>query len=173
MTPEFSRPVPLDSISEAPRALAIEANPAERAALASRFGLKSVERLEGELRLLRRAAGIYAEGRLRAEVVQACVVTDEPLPLSLDEEFTIRFAPAGEPAGDEIELSAEECDTVFYEGGAIDLGEALAETMALSLDPFPRSPNADAALKEAGVLSEAEAAPFGALAGLRDKLRNS
>jgi uncharacterized protein YutE (UPF0331/DUF86 family) len=62
-------------------------------------------------------------------------------------------------------------DTVFYSGGAIDLGEAAAETLALALDPFPRSPAAAAALKEAGVLSEEEAGPFGALAGLRDKLK--
>ena len=52
---------------------------------------------------------------------------------------------------DEIELSEDDCDTVFYTGGAIDLGEAAAETLALALDPFPRSPGAAAALREAGV----------------------
>lgn len=170
MTPEFSRPVPLDTISESPRAISVEAGPDERAALAERFGLKSVERLEGDARLFRRAAGIYAEGRVRAEVVQACVVTDAPLPARLDEAFTLRFAPEQEPTADEIELSADECDTVFYSGGAVDLGEALAQTMALALDPFPRSPDADATLKGAGVLGEAEAGPFAALAGLRDRL---
>ena len=53
--------------------------------------------------------------------------------------------------------------------GAIDLGEVAAETMALALAPFPRGPGADAALKQAGVLSEGEAGPFGALAGLLKK----
>ncbi|HEV2747118.1 MAG TPA: DUF177 domain-containing protein, partial [Allosphingosinicella sp.] len=43
-------------------------------------------------------------------------------------------------------------------------------TLALSLDPFPRSPAAAEALKAAGVKSEEEAGPFGALAALRDKL---
>jgi uncharacterized protein YutE (UPF0331/DUF86 family) len=42
--------------------------------------------------------------------------------------------------------------------------------MALSLDPFPRSPNAATVLKEAGVISEDEARPLGALAGLKAKL---
>ena len=64
----------------------------------------------------------------------------------------------------------EKIDTIEIEGGAIDLGEAAAETMALALDPFPRSPNAAAALKKAGVISEEEAGPFGALAGLKAKL---
>ena len=42
---------------------------------------------------------------------------------------------------------------------AIDLGAALADTLALALDPYPRSPSAEAALKEAGVLSEEQAGP--------------
>ena len=79
--------------------------------------------------------------------------------------------PEGSTQGDEVELSEDECDIVFYEGGSIDLGEAAAETLALTLDPFPRSPGAAQALKEAGVISEEEAGPFGALAALRDKLK--
>ena len=56
---------------------------------------------------------------------------------------------------------------VFYEGGAIDLGGAIADTLALSLDPYPRSAGADAALREAGVMSEEQASPFAILAKLR------
>ena len=48
----------------------------------------------------------------------------------------------------------------------IDLGEAAAETVALALDPFPRSPRAADVLRDAGVISEEEAKPKGALAGL-------
>jgi hypothetical protein len=69
-----------------------------------------------------------------------------------------------------IELAEEDLDTVFYTGSALDLGEAAAETLALALDPFPRSPNAAEVLKKAGVISEEEAGPFGALAALKDKL---
>ncbi len=78
-----------------------------------------------------------------------------------------------EPArtDEEVELSETELDVTFYEGAEIDLGEAVAETLALSLDPFPRSAGADEALKAAGVKSEEEAGPFAALAGLRDKLK--
>ena len=49
----------------------------------------------------------------------------------------------------------------------IDLGGAIADTLALSLDPYPRSASADAALKEAGVLTEEQASPFAVLAGLK------
>ena len=64
-------------------------------------------------------------------------------------------------------MAESDCDVVFHDGSAIDLGEAIADTLALSLDPYPRSAGADAALKEAGVLTEAEAGPFAALAKLK------
>ena len=75
--------------------------------------------------------------------------------------------PATAGHDEEIELGESDCDVVFYDGAEIDLGTAIADTLALSLDPYPRSAGADAALKEAGVLTEAEASPFGALAKLK------
>jgi hypothetical protein len=64
-------------------------------------------------------------------------------------------------------------DVVFYDQAAIDVGEAVAETLALSLDPWPRSPDAEAILREAGVKREGEEekGPFAALASLKDKLK--
>jgi len=79
--------------------------------------------------------------------------------------------PAVGGPDEEVELSERELDLIFYDGTAIDLGEAVAETLALSLDPYPRAPNAEEALKAAGVKSEEEAGPFAALAGLRDKMK--
>jgi uncharacterized metal-binding protein YceD (DUF177 family) len=108
---------------------------------------------------------------LRGAVVQACVATGEPVPETIEERFALRFLPEGTPEGDELELSPEECDTMFFEGSAIDLGEAAAETLALALDPFPRAPNADAILREAGVLREDEVQPYSAFAALKDKLK--
>jgi len=59
---------------------------------------------------------------------------------------------------------------VFHDGTTIPLGEALVDTLSLALDPYPRSPNAEAALKDAGVLSEEEASPFAVLAALKSQL---
>jgi len=56
---------------------------------------------------------------------------------------------------------------VFHDGAAIDLGTAIADTLALSIDPYPRSASADAALREAGIMSEEQASPFAALAALK------
>ncbi|MBB5711957.1 YceD family protein [Sphingomonas xinjiangensis] len=183
MNVEFSRPTRLDQIGAGESKVEIHAEPAERAALAQRFGMVSVERLDAQFALHRGASGIIARGRVLAEVTQACVVTDEPLLVRVDEPFAIRFVPEPEDGAggeDELELSEDECDTVFFTGGTIDLGEAAAETLALGLDPYPRSPNAAAVLREAGVISEDEAkalaqssGPFGGLAALKDKLSNN
>lgn len=169
MTPEFSRPERIDTIGDRDRDVAIAANETERAALAERFGLIAIEGLEARFAIRREAAGIAARGRVTARVVQACSVTGDPIPANVDEPVALLFVTAlGE--GEEVELDVGDLDTVEYDGGAVDLGEAAAETMALALDPFPRSAGAEAALRAAGVISEEEAGPFGALAGLKAQL---
>ena len=168
--PEFSRLERIDTIGEGEREIAVTATESERTALAERFGLKAIDRLEGVFRVRRDAAGVVARGTVRAAVVQSCVVTDDALPVTVDEPVALRFVAGDQSEADEIELDEDALDTMGFDGAAIDLGEAAAETMALALDPFPRGPNAAAALREAGVISEEEAKPLGALAGLKAQL---
>lgn len=170
MTVEFARPQRIDTIGGEPRAVEIDADAQERAALAKRFDLIGIERLTGSFTIRRDAVGIVAEGRVAAAVTQACSITGDPLSATVDEPVALRFVPEDEAGQDEVELGDSDIDVIPYDGGAIDLGEVAAETMALALDPFPRGPNAEAKLKEAGVLSEEQAGPFGALAALKDKL---
>ena len=158
MTPEFSRTVRIDTIGATPRAMTIEADESERAALARRFGLLGIDRLEAELELSRRGERVGGKGRIRSAVTQACVVTGLPVPAKVDEPFEIEFRPeTGASPDEEVELSEGEMDVVFYDGALIDIGEAVAETLSLSLDPYPRAPEAETALKKAGVRSEADA----------------
>jgi uncharacterized metal-binding protein YceD (DUF177 family) len=168
--PEFSRIERADTIGAEPRGVAITADADERGALARRFDLIAIDRLTASYTLRRDAAGIAAEGRVMADVIQACSITGDPLTATIDEPVALRFVESGESGAEAVELVDGDLDVVPYDGGAIDLGETAAETMALALDPFPRGPGADAALREAGVLSEEEAGPFGALAVLKDKL---
>ena len=171
MTPEFSRQFRLDELGSAQRAVTIEANAAERAALAERFGLLAIDRLPADAQLTREGDIVRADGTLAAEVVQACVASGEPVPAAITEGFNLRFVPAGsEHDAEEVELEESELDEVHYEGGTVDLGEAAAQTLALALDPFPRAPNADEKLRNAGVIGEEDAGPFAALKALKDKL---
>jgi uncharacterized metal-binding protein YceD (DUF177 family) len=170
--PEFSRPVRIDTLGEAPRTVAIEAEAGEREALARRFGLVAIHSLSAEAGLSRAGETVIAEGRLEANVTQSCVATAAPLEAALDEPFRIEFRPQPsiESPEEEVELGEGDLDVTFYDGASVDLGEAVAETLSLALDPYPRAPGAEEALREAGVKDESEAGAFAALAGLRDKL---
>ncbi|HEX8240646.1 MAG TPA: DUF177 domain-containing protein [Allosphingosinicella sp.] len=173
---EFSRHYRVDALSAEPLRVEIEAGPDEREALADRFGLVAVGSLAAEAELSRSGEVATAAGRLRARVTQSCIASAEPVEAEVAEDFRVEFRPVpadGRP-DEEVELSDDDLDVTFYEGGAIDLGEAVAQTLLLGLDPYPRSPAAEAALKEAGVKSEEEAriesSPFAALAALKGKL---
>ncbi len=170
MTPEFARPHPLDRIGAGESRETVLADEGERARLARRFGLIAIESLAADYRLRREGDAVRASGHLSARVTQTCVATGDPVPAAVEEDFDLRFVP--EPSGeeDEVEVDSGELDTVFYTGGTVDLGEAAAETLALALDPFPRSPRAAEVLKEAGVVGEDEVQPFNAFSVLKDKL---
>ncbi|MGE5561792.1 MAG: YceD family protein [Bacillota bacterium] len=168
MTDRFAHQLRLDQIRDGER-LDLAADEHERRSVAERLGLEGLERLEAHVTLSRTGPVVRCDGRIVAALEQGCVVTGEPVAAHVDEAFSLLFMPApadGSP-DEEIELGAEDCDVVFYDGGAIDLGSAVADTLALSIDPYPRSAGAEAALKEAGVLSEEQAGPFAALAALK------
>ena len=168
MTDEFAHRLPLNQIRDGER-IELSADEAERARVAERLGLRSLDRLEAHASLERKGEVVRVRGRLKASLRQSCAVTGDPVEAHADEPFDIYFLP--EPttgsSDEEVELVGADCDVVFHDGSAIDLGGAIADTLALGLDPYPRSAGAEAVLKEAGVLSEAEAGPFAALAKLK------
>lgn len=171
--PEFSRIVRLDAIGRMRWPAHIEADEAERAALARRFGFVALEALEADYSLSHENEGILATGEIRASLFQPCVATAEPVPERVREAFAIRFVPEDEDLAhgneDEIEIDADGIDIVTYANERIDIGEAVAETLALAVNPFPRAAHADTVLRAAGVLSEDQAGPFAALAALKSK----
>ena len=166
---EFSRPVALDTIGDAPRAASIRATTDECAALAVRFGLAAVQALSAEAKLIAQGDAYLATGHIAGSVIQLCIATDEPVPALVNERFEIRFvSPQHTPDADEIELASDDCDVMEHDGQSLDLGEAAAQTLALALDPFPRAANADTILAQAGVVGDDEAVtgPFAGLKGM-------
>jgi uncharacterized metal-binding protein YceD (DUF177 family) len=114
---------------------------------------------------------VVATGRFAADLAQYCIASHDPVPAQMDEAVHIRFIAEPVISGEvELELEADDCDTMFHDGQTIDLGEAVAQSLGLALNPYPRSPEAEKMLKAAGVKSEEDGAPTGALAGLKDLL---
>jgi uncharacterized metal-binding protein YceD (DUF177 family) len=169
--PEFSRRYALDTIGTTQRTESVSANAAECAALARRFALVAIKNLSATVTLRTESGAVIATGRMTGDVTQSCVASGQEVAVSINEAVLIRFvsALAPEDAPDEVELEEGDCDLVEYDGMAVDLGEAIAQSLSLALDPFPRAPGADAILKEAGILAEVEAGPFAGLKGLFGK----
>ena len=160
---ELSRMVDLREIGNAP--VTVIATAAECAALAQRFALVAVEQLEAVITLVPDGSVIAASGTLTAQIVQSCAVSGDDLPVSIAEPITIRFVPArtdGTP-DEEIELSEADLDEIEYSGNAFDLGEAVAQSLALAVDPFLEGPNADAVRRNPGLLGASPSNPFAAL----------
>jgi uncharacterized metal-binding protein YceD (DUF177 family) len=162
---EFSRVIDRRHISGQP--LELKADEAERRALAKRFGLVSIDQLSARLQLESEADVVAVQGRLAARIVQSCAISGEDLQVTVDEPLAFRFVPQAEITEEEIELEEQDLDEIGYTGHTFDLGEAVAQTLALSIDPYATGPQADRARKEAGITDEAASGAFAALAALR------
>jgi uncharacterized metal-binding protein YceD (DUF177 family) len=168
MQPEFSRHQILTDPPQAGVEDRLEASPAECAALAERFGIEALKHFSACFtRKPYPGGGLLISGRLKAEPVQLCIVSLEPVTERLDKPFTLVVLPpdgtlSEDPDGpDEIQADAT---------GHFDLGEALAEELSLSLNPYPRQAGAHLPLPPEEAAEAAEAPPrnpFAKLAALR------
>lgn len=167
--PEFPRSFDVRQVEG--KSVKLVPNPAERIALARRFGLVSVGRLEANLLLARQGFAVTAKGTLSADIVQSCAVSGDDLPVSVSEDVSFRFVPetAGHGPDEEIELNVDDLDEIEYSGSMFDLGEAVAQSLALAIDPFAIGPGAKAARERAGIVGEEASGPFAALAALKKK----
>ena len=166
IAPEFSRLVDERQITSKP--FQLEASAEERGALAKRFGLVAIERLEATVAIERQGEALAARGKLSAAIVQSCAVSGEDLPVTIDEPLALRFVPAApEPAEEEIELAESDFDEIPFEGHVFDLGEAVAQSLALAIDPYATGPEAERVRKEKGLSDEGASGPFAVLKGLK------
>ena len=144
----LSIPVPVHEIGGGGRTVSFSADETGRAGLADRFALRAVLELTLEGKLGTGRDGDYRfRGRLKARVVQACVVTLEPVENTIDESMALRFVRSDEvdESGHEVMVEAEEEEEVEpMSGDIVDLGPATAEQFGVALDPYPRKPGAEA-----------------------------
>jgi uncharacterized protein len=143
----FSRTVPVTDISREPRHYRLEADSGERVLLAETLGIPEVGSLEAEIEirpLLGHSYGV--RGSLKAEVVQTCVVTLEPVPETVAETIDVTLVPAPVAGAKDVPVLVDaeaEGGPSIYENGRIELGTIVTEHLALGLDPYPRKPGVD------------------------------
>jgi uncharacterized metal-binding protein YceD (DUF177 family) len=183
---EIERMVDLDRMGSGSAALDITASDGERAALAKRFGFIGLPVFSARVTVDRRPGQVVVEGRLRGTIVQACILTLDPVTQELDDTFRIVFrqdlTEERDPESGEALLSAQADAPEPLSGNMLDVGEIVAEQLSLAADPYPRRPGAkleDVLPKsrkggkggrDAGK-AEQRRHPFAGLAALRDKPR--
>ena len=167
---EFSRPMGLDDIEKNGLQREIVAEAQECAALAQRFGILGLKDLRAtlDIRKLNDGEAVNVTGHLTAKVTQKCTISLDPfeadMSVQLDQVFVRAGAPVTEADEDPDEEDAYDEE---IEGNAIDLGEMVAQCLALELDPYPRKPGIEY-VPEAEELQDSGAeSPFAALAQLK------
>ncbi|SIP95465.1 Uncharacterized metal-binding protein YceD, DUF177 family [Rhizobium sp. RU20A] len=175
----FAWDVRVGHISANPVSISLKADEKERAALAGFWEIEAVEKLEASLQLTRwKRDGVKMKGEVRARIVQACVLTLEPVVSDIREEVEVIFVPEGSklariPANDsgEMILDPDGPDMPeLFTGDSIDVGAAVAEQVALAIDPYPRKPGASFGERiESTVADDKKPNPFAVLQGLKAK----
>lgn len=169
----FSYRVKVGHVSANPVQVRVEADARERAALADLWKVEAVNRLKADLQINRwKKDGIRIRGQVDGELVQACVVTLEPVVTEIRQEIDQIFVPEGsklarivtDEAG-EMLLDPEGPDLPeTFVGDTIDAGALVAEFAALGIDPYPKKPGAQfAGHIESDGADDRRPSPFAAL----------
>ena len=160
---------------EKPKNVQLEASKAERAALAVSYGLHAVDRLEGTATLIPQGDGkVTVKGSITAEYQPICSISLHPFEQKVSKTFIRHYAPEylSDETTEEVELPADDAlDPDPIVDGKIDLGAALAEELAVRLDPYPRAPNVvfDGLDTDPEATEELNESPFAKLAVLKDQ----
>ncbi len=169
----------LDEIEKDPKTFSISATDAERNKLVERFRIVQLDNLNATVTVNRQRHGeaIVINGNLKASLVQQCVVTLGDVPENIDEEFELLLVSPEQAAAfddDEVYADPEAPDYDALEGEIVYLGEVVAQTLSVLMNPYPRVVGAEVKPIAGSNFSANEEVgkkpnPFAALAKLRDK----
>lgn len=147
----FSYLVKVGHVSANPISVRLSADARELQGLAALWKVEDVKSLAADLQILRwKKDGIRIRGTVDAEIVQACIVSLEPVGSTIAEEFDQIFIPEGSKLA---RIATENGEMVvdpdgpdlpeLFSGDSIDVGTVVAEFAALAIDPYPRKPDSD------------------------------
>ena len=146
--PEFSRIIEVERLIEGESDITIEAKVEEAASLAKRLDIEKINKLVAKIHFKNDRSDRYVQlrGTIEAEIVQLCVVTLKPLPVKISAPIIRNYCASANKQAEpvEIDISSDyEDPPELIIQGVIDVGEAVAEQLALEIDPFPRSPGTE------------------------------
>lgn len=121
------------------------ATAAELQEIAAALSIASCDRLVARYAIKRAETAHYTlTGTIEATVTQRCVVSLEPVEATIEERFEETFWPADAIPQRNVDEREHEALAIVepepIRDGAIDVGRIVYETLAASLDPYPRKP---------------------------------
>lgn len=141
---EFSREVDVTRTPAKGRQYKFEATKEEKSALAERYSIMSIERLEAECFIIPVKKKQYKlEAVLSAHVVQSCGLSLEPIEEKISSKYTIIIQQQQmHRENAEVDFSLDEEDVEFLSSDIIDMGEMIAQHLSLEINPYPRKQDA-------------------------------
>jgi hypothetical protein len=150
-TPPFSRTVAVERVPADGLKGRAEADENERAALAALYGAEEIRRLVFDYEIRPKGKGRFQlKGQMEGELVQACVITLEPVEETVSEAIDLEFWRPEEI--DEPRMAVAQSGGQELEGagppeplhnGVINVGAVAAEFLASSMNPYPRKAGAE------------------------------
>ncbi len=134
--------------------LKLVANPEERAAVAERLEVKSIEKLEAKVHMFPKNSGHVLEitGHLNADVTQECAVTLELVVSHIEDEFSAWYANYDQAASftraqhdmqarllsEEQPIMEERDDPEPMVEGQVDVADLVIQYLSLAINPYLR-----------------------------------
>jgi uncharacterized metal-binding protein YceD (DUF177 family) len=160
--------------------------------IAERLQILELKNLTAECRLTLQNAGhiLYISGYFKADIVQECVVTLQPVYSTLEDSFEAWYADHDKAIpfnrakhqqkamaeGDEVQILEEKDDPEPLVDGQVDLGELVIQFLSLAVNHYPRAEGVDAEEEPALIEIKAKSSattlrpnPFAALKNWRPK----
>ncbi|MEP0944291.1 MAG: DUF177 domain-containing protein [Rhizobiaceae bacterium] len=174
----FAYPFNVRRLARKGQHIRFAADPDICARIARDYDLIEVKLFEVECKITPwKSDGVALSGSIRADVIQPCAVSAEPLRQKVEEEIDFIFLPEGsrlvrpprfeeqemilDPTGDDIP------DT--FMGDSLDLAGPWLETFVLGIDPFARIEGVEFSSDK---LDSERESPFAALAALKSETKN-
>ena len=172
-TPEFSRLVAVESLKIGSTEQKLAAMAAECTELAKRFDLLTLDQLSAHLKITRKGQGetlrVIVSGHLVASLTQSCIITLEPVASRIEADFETVFDTADDSENNDSDIDSDN-DEIREPiiDGMIDLGEMVAQNLAIEINPFPRADGADSS-KLPLETAETRTNPFSVLEKLKNR----
>ncbi|MCF6214799.1 MAG: DUF177 domain-containing protein [Emcibacter sp.] len=181
---EFSRPIDVTTVGKNGRHFNFQATETEKSALAFRFDVLEIMRLDAKADIAPAKKGQYKlTVSYNVKLKQACSISLEAIVDDLSGNFTVILqhpprVPNKQSQKEDLEIDFvyEEGDIEYINSNLVDVGELIAQYISLEINPYPRRPDATGEelgqkiIQEEDVnLSQEKKSPFAVLKSLKHK----